>query len=84
MCSKEQIWLKSMKRIRSAFFEYVDFVITCLEHLPPSMVVHRLTGDGPKKLLLAPAWSADKKRVLNAFTRRFCERGTWQGKYFTI
>ncbi len=62
--------------------EYVDFVITCLEHLPPSIVVHRLTGDGPKKLLLAPAWSADKKRVLNAFTRRFCERGTWQGKYF--
>jgi radical SAM superfamily enzyme len=64
--------------------EYVDFVITCLEHLPPSIVVHRLTGDGPKKLLLAPAWSADKKRVLNAFTRRFRERGTWQGKYFTI
>ena len=40
--------------------EYVDFVITCLERLPPSMVIHRLTGDGPKSLLLAPAWSADK------------------------
>lgn len=62
--------------------EYVDFVITCLEHLPPSMVIHRLTGDGPKKLLIAPAWSADKKRVLNTFTRRFRERDTWQGKYF--
>lgn len=62
--------------------EYVDFVITCLEHLPPSMVVHRLTGDGPKKLLIAPAWSGDKKRVLNSFTRRFRERDTWQGKFF--
>lgn len=62
--------------------EYVDFVITCLEHLPPTMVIHRLTGDGPKKLLLAPAWSADKKRVLNLFTRRFAERGTWQGKFW--
>lgn len=62
--------------------DYVDFVITCIEHLPPSMVVHRLTGDGPKKLLLAPAWSADKKRVLNTFTRRFRERGAWQGRCF--
>ncbi|MDE7312225.1 MAG: TIGR01212 family radical SAM protein [Eubacterium sp.] len=61
---------------------YVDFAITCLEHLPPSMVIHRLTGDAPKKLLVAPAWSADKKRVLNMFTRRFRERGTWQGKSF--
>lgn len=64
--------------------EYADFVITCLEHLPPSMVIHRLTGDGPKKLLLAPAWSMDKKKVLNTFTKRFRERDTWQGKYFQI
>ena len=62
--------------------EYVDFVITCLEHLPPSMVIHRLTGDGPKKLLDAPVWSADKKRVLNTLSRRFRERGTWQGIQF--
>ncbi len=62
--------------------EYVDFVITCLEYLPPSIVIHRLTGDGPKKLLIAPRWSADKKMVLNLFTRRFRERNTWQGKYF--
>lgn len=61
---------------------YIDFVITCLEHLPPSMVIHRLTGDGPKKLLIAPAWSMDKKRVLNAFTKRFRERGTWQGRTY--
>lgn len=59
---------------------YVDFVITCIEHLPPSMVIHRLTGDGPKKLLIAPTWSADKKRVLNTFQKRFRERGTWQGR----
>lgn len=63
--------------------EYIDFVITCVERLPPSMVIHRLTGDGPKKLLAAPAWSADKKRVLNALARRFRERGSWQGKAFS-
>lgn len=63
--------------------EYADFVVTCLEHLPPSMVIHRLTGDGPKKLLLAPTWSADKKRVLNTITRRLHERNSWQGKAYS-
>jgi radical SAM protein (TIGR01212 family) len=45
--------------------EYCQIVGKCLQHLPDDMVVHRLTGDGPKKLLIAPMWSADKKRVLN-------------------
>lgn len=63
--------------------EYADFVITCLEYLPPTMVIHRLTGDGPKKLLPVPAWSMDKKKVLNTFTKRFRERNTWQGRYFS-
>lgn len=60
--------------------EYVDFVITCIEHLPPSMVIHRLTGDGPKSLLIQPAWSGNKRLVLNTLTRRFRERDTWQGR----
>ena len=46
--------------------EYLELVRQCLMLLPEEMVVHRLTGDGPKKLLLAPLWTADKKRVLNA------------------
>ena len=45
--------------------EYTDIVVSCLKELPPDMVVHRITGDGAKKTLLAPLWSADKKRVLN-------------------
>jgi len=64
--------------------EYCDFVIDCLEILPPNMVVHRLTGDGPRKLLIAPLWSTDKKRVLNTLQKRFKERDTWQGKCFLI
>ena len=43
--------------------EYIDIVISCLEILPPDMVIHRVTGDGPKDLLLAPLWSLDKRRV---------------------
>lgn len=64
--------------------EYCDFVIDCLEILPPNMVVHRLTGDGPRKLLIAPLWSTDKKRVLNTIQKRLKERETWQGKCFLI
>ena len=64
--------------------EYCDFVIDCLEILPPDMVVHRLTGDGPRKLLIAPLWSTDKKRVLNTMQKRLKERDTWQGKCFLI
>ena len=62
--------------------EYCDFVVTCIEHLPPEMVVHRITGDGPRSLLIAPLWSTDKKRVLNTIHKRFRERDTWQGKLY--
>lgn len=62
--------------------EYCDFVIDCLELLPPHMVIHRLTGDGPRKLLIAPLWSTDKKRVLNTINKRLKERNTWQGRLY--
>lgn len=62
--------------------DYIDLVITCLEHLPPDLVIHRLTGDGPKKILLAPSWSGNKKLVLNTLHKAMKERNTWQGKYY--
>lgn len=49
--------------------EYIETVADCLRVLPPEMVIHRLTGDGDKRTLLAPMWSADKKTVLNAMNR---------------
>ena len=61
---------------------YCDLVIDCLELLPPDLIVHRLTGDGPRNLLLAPLWSTDKKRVLNTIHHRLKERDTWQGRLF--
>lgn len=51
--------------------EYITFLERCLEVLPPEVVIHRLTGDAPKRDLIAPLWSADKKRVLNAIRQRF-------------
>lgn len=52
-----------------SFEEYADILCACLSVLPPEMVVHRFTGDGPKKTLIAPMWSADKKVVLNRLNR---------------
>lgn len=60
--------------------DYTDCVICALERIPPDIVIHRLTGDGPKKILEAPLWSADKKRVLNTITHELKERNTFQGR----
>ena len=49
--------------------EYTALLKQILPEIPDSMIVHRLTGDGPKKLLIAPRWTGDKKRVLNTIYR---------------
>ena len=51
--------------------EYIDIVEKAIGLMPPDVVIHRLTGDGPKKLLLAPVWTADKRGVINYINRRF-------------
>ena len=59
--------------------EYLDILFDCLELLPPDMVIHRITGDGPKSLLIAPKWSANKKMVLNTIRREMKLRDIRQG-----
>ena len=59
--------------------DYTDLVIDCLEHLNPAIVVHRLTGDGPKDLLLTPLWSLDKRGVLNTLHHTMKVRASYQG-----
>ncbi len=49
--------------------EYAAWLKACIAELPSNVVVHRITGDGPKKDLIAPLWSADKKRVLNYLSK---------------
>lgn len=62
--------------------EYLDVVISCLERLDPNTIIHRLTGDGPRHLLIAPDWSIDKRRVLNALHQNMKQLKTWQGRCF--
>lgn len=53
--------------------DYARLITELVRMLPPDITVHRITGDAPKRLLIYPAWSADKKRVLNAINRTFRE-----------
>lgn len=58
---------------------YIDHLELCVRSLPRNVVIHRLTGDGAKRDLLAPLWSGDKKRVLNAIQRAFLRDDVQQG-----
>ena len=62
--------------------EYTDILIRCIEHMPPEMVIHRITGDGPGHLLAAPDWSRNKKQVLNHIHHCMKLRNAWQGRCF--
>ncbi len=60
--------------------EYTLLLIDCLEHLRGDIVIHRLTGDGPSDLLIAPDWSRNKRSVLNGIHSAMKTRGAWQGR----
>ena len=53
--------------------EYGDWLCACMKEVPQHVTVHRITGDGAKRNLVAPLWSADKKRVLNYLNKRLAE-----------
>lgn len=75
----EKLYLKGEVKVLS-LEEYADILCDCIKLIPESVVVHRLTGDAPKKLLTAPAWSADKKRVMNYINNKFAENNITQLK----
>ena len=67
--------------------EYGDLLVDALRLLPPETVVHRITGDGPKRLLLAPKWCADKKKVLNTIHQHLKQNSnteTYRHRYYSI
>lgn len=62
--------------------DYLDLLIGCIERLSPDIVIHRVTGDGPKDLLIAPTWSLNKRDVLNSLHKQMKEQGAFQGKLY--
>lgn len=62
--------------------EYTDILIKLLEHLRPDIVIHRMTGDGPKNILIAPEWSKNKRNVLNYINKQLTIHDTVQGSAY--
>ncbi|RXI98654.1 TIGR01212 family radical SAM protein [Anaerobacillus alkaliphilus] len=62
--------------------DYIKLVCDQLEVLPPDMIVHRLTGDGPADLMIGPMWSLNKWEVLNGIEAELKNRNSWQGKHY--
>lgn len=60
--------------------EYGSLILDCIRLLPPHIVIHRLSGDGPKSLLLEPLWSGNKRMVLNSIAKAFKVTGAYQGE----
>jgi len=59
---------------------YVDLAVRFLEHLPPSVIIQRVSGEAPRRLTVAPEWSVNKLAVVNAVEHELARRDTWQGK----
>ena len=64
------------------FEAYHELLIGCIERLSPEIVIHRVTGDGPKDLLIAPTWSRNKQNVLNTLHKKMREQNAYQGRLF--
>ena len=62
--------------------EYTDILCDAIEHIRDDIILHRITGDGPKKILIAPEWSKDKKRVLNYINKALSDRNIVQGRRY--
>ena len=63
--------------------EYLELLGFIISHLRPDIVIHRITGDGPKALLIAPLWTGNKRLVLNSIQKYFKDSDIWQGKNYS-
>lgn len=63
--------------------EYLILLGSCISNLRPDIVIHRLTGDGPKSLLIEPRWTANKRLVLNQIQSYLKSQNIWQGRSYT-
>ena len=62
--------------------QYLEECAYVISHISPDIVIHRISGDAPKDLLVAPSWNAHKKWILNGFDKFLQENDLFQGKYY--
>ena len=61
---------------------YLESVVYILTHISPNIIIHRVSGDAPKNLLLAPNWNLHKKWIINGLDKLLREKNLWQGMYY--
>ena len=61
---------------------YLDALTYVITHVRPDLIIHRISGDAPKDLLVAPKWNLHKKWILNGFAKRLKDENLWQGKFY--
>ena len=62
--------------------EYLENAAYILTHISPNIVIHRISGDAPKNLLVAPEWNSHKKWIMNGLNKLLREQDLWQGMYY--
>lgn len=62
--------------------DYIETLIDIMTHLNPELIIHRISGDAPKDILVAPYWNTHKMWILHGFEKRFRARDLWQGKFY--
>ena len=63
---------------------YLNALVFIITHINPNFIIHRISGDAPKELFVAPEWNLHKKLVLNGLDRIMREKDLWQGMYFKL
>lgn len=61
---------------------YLDALTYVITHVRPDLIIHRISGDAPKDLLVAPKWNLHKKWIINGFAKRLKDENLWQGKFY--
>ena len=73
---------RNQKYVPLSLDEYLENAAYILTHINPNIVIHRISGDAPKDLLVAPSWNSHKKWIMNGLDKLLREKDLWQGKYF--
>ena len=73
---------KNQKYSTLSLDEYLENAAYILTHISPNIVIHRISGDAPKDLLVAPSWNSHKKLIMNGLDKLLKEQNLWQGKFF--
>lgn len=79
----EQLYLAE-KYIPLSLTEYLNSCAYVLTHISPNIIIHRVSGDAPKDLLVAPSWNSHKKWIINGLDKLLKQEDLWQGKYYNL